>query len=288
MTLRHLTVFITVCKHNNFTRAAEELQIAQPAISATIAEIEKYYDVLLFERLNKKVILTAAGKTLLIKAKEVVAAFDDFENSATQSQASRILKIGASLTIGKTIIPGLVKKISTKFPELKVNVSINQTLDIERKISEGTLDLALIEGKVTLPRIRAEAFSKDSLIAVAGIGFDIKETIKLKELYKYPLLLREKGSSSRDFMDSVFSIQSHTAHPTVESISNEALISFAVENMGVAILPKSIVEDRLEKDLKKIEIEGINFERKYYLISHKDKRFSEIQEYIFESINTGK
>ena len=76
MTVRHLRVFVTVCECGGITKAAELMHVAQPAVSQTIADIEKYYGVVLFDRINHKLVLTDGGKNLLLKAKEVLAEQD--------------------------------------------------------------------------------------------------------------------------------------------------------------------------------------------------------------------
>ena len=111
MTIRHLRVFVCVCKHQSMTKAAEELFIAQPAVSNTISEIEKNYNIKLFERINKKLFLTDEGKVLLIKAQEVLSAFDEFEEQALNSSKKPLLKIGSSLTIGKQKLPWLLRNL---------------------------------------------------------------------------------------------------------------------------------------------------------------------------------
>ena len=128
MTIRHLKVFICVCKHGNMTKAAEELFIAQPAVSNTIAEIEKNYNVKLFERINKRLFLTDEGKILLIKAQEAVSAFNEFEELALDSSKKPLLKIGSSLTIGKQKLPKLLRRLKENFEDIDVQVYIAENL----------------------------------------------------------------------------------------------------------------------------------------------------------------
>ena len=168
MTIRHLKVFICVCKHSSITRAAEELFIAQPAVSNTISEIEKHYNVVLFNRINQRLRLTEEGELLLLKAKEVILAFEEFESSAQNVSTNPILRIGASLTIGNQQIPDLVKHLKTRFKGLNVQISINQTAIIENKVSEGTLDFAFIQGKPANTHLKAKHVSSNNLIAVCG------------------------------------------------------------------------------------------------------------------------
>ena len=134
MTIRHLKVFVCVCRHQSMTKAAEELFIAQPAVSNTISEIEKNYKVKLFERINKKLFLTDEGKILLIKAQEVLSAFNEFEEQALNSSKKPLLRIGSSLTIGKQKLPWLLRNLKENFEDIDFQISINQTSVIESKI----------------------------------------------------------------------------------------------------------------------------------------------------------
>ena len=107
MTIRHLKILIAVCENGSITKAAEMLHIAQPAVSCTIAEIEKYYKVVLFDRINQRLVITDAGKNLLLKAREVIASFDDFEG-----RAASVLPSGSGplLLSGKPSSPHTFKK----------------------------------------------------------------------------------------------------------------------------------------------------------------------------------
>ena len=229
MTIRHLKVFICVCKHNNMTKAAEELFIAQPAVSNTIAEIEKHYNVKLFERINKRLFLTDEGKGLLIKAQETVSAFEEFEEQALNSSKKPLLKIGSSLTIGKQKLPWLLRKLKENFENIDFQISINQTSVIESKILNGSLDFAFIQGKPSNPNINSKLVDCNTLIAVCGKKYNMPDTVTLKELCQYDLLLREDESVSREFLDHIFALENIVVTPIMESISNQAIISAVME-----------------------------------------------------------
>lgn len=283
MTIRHLKVFLCVCKHQSMTKAAEELFIAQPAVSNTISEIEKNYNVKLFERINKRIFLTEEGKNLLIKAQEVVAAFDEFEEMAQNSSKKPLLKIGSSLTIGKQKIPRLLRLIKEKFPQIDTQVSINQTSVIESKILNGSLDFAFIQGKPSDPNIKSKLIDCNTLIAVCGKKFQIPSTVTLKELCKCDLLLREDESVSREFLDHIFALENIVVTPVMESISNQALISAAVQNLGVTVLPEALLTRQLENGgLRKINVSDYEFTRNSYLIYHKSKTFGSVKKEIFD------
>ncbi len=283
MTIRHLKIFICVCKHQSMTKAAEELFIAQPAVSNTIAEIEKNYNIKLFDRINRRLFLTEEGKNLLIKAQEAVSAFDEFEEMAQNSSKKILLKIGSSLTIGKQKMPRLLRLLKEKFPDIDTQVSINQTSIIENKILGGTLDFAFIQGKPSDPNIKSKLIDCNTLIAVCGKKYNMPNTVTLKELCKHDLLLREDESVSREFLDHIFALENIVVTPVMESISNQALISAAVQNLGVTVLPEALLKRQLENGgLRKIAVSDYEFTRNSYLIYHKSKTFGSVKKEIFD------
>ena len=283
MTIRHLKIFICVCKHCNMTKAAEELFIAQPAVSNTIAEIEKNYNVKLFERINKRLFLTDEGKKLLIKAQEVISAFNEFEEQALNSSKKPLLKIGSSLTIGKQKLPHLLRTLKETYTDMDFQVSVNQTSIIENKILNGTLDFAFIQSKPYNQNIKSRLIDCNTLIAVCGPEYDIPDTVTLKNLCKHDLLLREDESVSREFLDHIFALENIVVTPVMESISNQALISAAKQNLGVTIMPEELLTRQLENGtLRKITVLDYEFTRNSYLIYHKDKSFGTVKKEIFD------
>lgn len=279
MTVRHLKTFIAVCEAGGITKAASALYVAQPAVSQTIAEIEKYYNVILFDRIGNRLVLTDSGKRLLAKAKETIASFDDFERLARESEANTDLRIGASLTIGRLFVPQMAAAINRELPQIHLSVIIQQTSVIEGLLMNGSLDFAFVEGSIHSRHLITQAVFQDRLTAVSSCEFAVPEQITLEDLTKYPLLLREPGSASRDLLNATLSVSNLTAAPTIESASNQALISCAVAGNGIAVLPQSLIKDWIEqKKLKAITITGCDFDRDYLLAYHKNKRFYSLQE----------
>ena len=117
MTLRHLKIFVAICEHGGVTKAAETLHIAQPAVSTTLSELEKYYNVILFDRINQRLVITEMGKRLLVKAKEVIAGFEDFEELAIEGGSNPKIRIGCSLTLGKTFLPKYINALKEQIPD---------------------------------------------------------------------------------------------------------------------------------------------------------------------------
>ncbi|MBQ7333003.1 MAG: LysR family transcriptional regulator [Clostridia bacterium] len=283
MTIRHLKVFISVCETGNMTRAAKLLHIAQPAVSYTISELERLSSAKLFERVNQKLVISDFGKELLPKARAAVASFEEFERLAKRGASEESVKIGASITIGKTIIPKILSEIKELYPEASPFVSINSTKTISDSVATGKLDFALVEGIVDFPLLSSHELSGDKLIAACGKDFPAPKKCSAKELAAFPLLLRESGGVSRELMENLFEKLSIPFSPFIESSSTDALLSAAKSGLGVVILPSALLEASITAgELREIEISDATLERKYYLIKHKAREFSKTAEKIYE------
>lgn len=283
MTIRHLKVFITVCETGNMSRAAKILHIAQPAVSYTISELERLSSAKLFERVNRKLAISDFGKELLPKARAALESFEEFERLAKRGAREESVKIGASITIGKTIIPKILSEIKKLYPAAAPFVSINSTKVIADLVANGKLDFALVEGNVDFPPLASLELSGDKLIAACSKDFHAPKKCSATELAAFPLLLREVGGVSRELMENLFEKLSIPFSPFIESSSTDALLSAAKSGLGIVILPSVLLESSIDSgELREIEIIDAVLERKYYLIRNKNRTLSKTCEKIYE------
>lgn len=281
MTLRHLKIFISVCECGGATRAAEELHVAQPVVSTAVAELENYYGVRLFERISQRLILTDRGRELLVKAKEAVAGFDDFERLAREGSECPIVRVGCSLTIAKTALPTMIGRVRESFPSVDLRVSVNKTFEIENLLLHGDLDFGMIEDRVSSPSLRAKKFSSDRLVCVCAPDYPIGDRITLSRLASERLLLRDRGSASREFLDRTLASHKLTCDPIMESASNSALIAVCASGFGVAVQPEDLVLPFIRaKKLRQVDVNGIDLSRDYFTVIHKNKRITPLQDKI--------
>ena len=279
MTLRHLKMFVAVCETGSVTRASEQLYIAQPTVSHAISELEKYYNVRLFDRINQRLMLTDTGRELLVTAKEILAGFESFERLASFGGQSPRVRIGASLTLGQTIVPPFLKRLGAEHPEIEAQVMIKTSASIQAEIENGNLDFALVEGEVSSPYLRAELVMRDRLVAVANAEDAIPDTLSAESLAGHPLLLRDHGSASRTFLERLFSAKGIHITPRMESVNDQALIAALYASLGIAFLPESFVGGHIARGkFKEIRILGLDSTRNNYLIMHKNRRLNAIQE----------
>ena len=278
MTLRHLKIFVAVCEHGGITKAAEALYMAQPAVSTTIAELEKHYKITLFDRINQRLVITDMGKELYLKAKDILSSFEDFETFANEGGNNPSIRIGCSLTLGKTVLPRFINQLKAEIPSVVPTVIINRTAMIEKAVECGNLDFGFVEGEVTSPHLNAVTFGGDRIVVVCASDYDIAASVTLEELTNHSLLVREVGSASRDLFDNALASAHLTMKPMVESVSNQCLISAAISGLGVAILPEGLVSDAVKAGaLKVIDTANTDFSRTHYLLIHKNKKLNPIQ-----------
>lgn len=282
MTIRHLKTFCAVCEEGGITRAAEKLCVAQPSVSQTIGELERYYGVSLFDRVGRRLVLTPEGERLRVKAQEAIASFSEFEEAARDTNARHVIRIGSSVTAGQMVLPRLIAAIEATLDRAECRAIADSAAAVEQLVEQGSLDFALVEGSVSRA-LAAEAVFSDRLMAVCSAGMKIKNTLSPAELVSLPLLLRRRGSASRDLLDERLSALGLKAQPKLSSSSNSVLLAAAREGLGVAVLPEALVSAELAaRRLKEVRIQGPELSRRWFAVRRQDKKFTPAQQQAFE------
>jgi len=274
MTLRHIKIFVEVCKLNSITKAAEKLYIAQPAVSYAIKELEEYYGIKLFDRISRRLYLTEAGKNVLDYAMHIVSLFDEMENNVRDIDKPGKLCIGSSITIGTCFMPGYVSHFKTLYPQAEVYVTIDSSDTIEKKILQNELDFALIEGTIHLENIICETYMDDELVIICKPDhpFCNNKSVTVSQFISEQFLLREKGSGTRELFDNVLASLGYSVMPTWESTSTLALVNAVIKGLGISVLPFMLVKEMLNTGrIAAIQIDGVKFKRKFNIIYHKNK-----------------
>ena len=286
MTIRHLKTFCAVCEEGGITRAAEKLCVAQPSVSQTIGELERYYGVSLFDRVGRRLVLTPEGERLRVKAQEAIASFSEFEEAARDTNARHVIRIGSSVTAGQMVLPRLIAAIEATLDRAECRAIADSAAAVEQLVEQGSLDFALVEGSVSRA-LAAEAVFSDRLMAVCSAGMKIKNTLSPAELVSLPLLLRRRGSASRDLFDERLSALGLKAQPKLSSSSNSVLLAAAREGLGVAVLPEALVAADLSAGrLKEVRIQGLELSRRWFAVRRQDKKFTPAQQQAYELLFT--
>lgn len=278
MTLRHLKIFVTVCETGSTTAAGEKLHIAQPSISLAISELEDYYGIKLFDRIAKRLYITEAGKKFLQYATHIVGLFEEMEREIKNFDATGIIRIGASITIGNYLLPGYITRFKKIHPQMDVKVIIDNSEKIQQYILSNQIDIGLIEGIVYSPYIAEHKFRDDELVMVCGNAhpFANQKNVEISKLQNESFILRESGSAVREIFDSTMTSLGIKILPAWESTSTQAIIRAVQANLGISVLPYLLVKDSLNrKEISQFHIDGIRFQRSFSVIYHQNKFLTE-------------
>ena len=137
MTLRHLTIFRAVCQTESITLAAEHLNMTQPAVSLAVRELEDFYGVQLFERMNRRIYITEAGRTLLQYADTILSQYAESVQVLQEARHRGSCRFGVHVTFGETVLPSLLRRLAEQLPDITVRAFVTNTRET-RKCCCGT------------------------------------------------------------------------------------------------------------------------------------------------------
>jgi LysR family transcriptional regulator, transcriptional activator of the cysJI operon len=269
-----LKVFYTVAKRLNFTKAAEELCITQPAVSKHIQEIESYYKVRLFERNGNKIRLTKAGGVLLHYCNQIFALYGNLQyelNTLTETH-NGLLRIGASTTIAQYLLPPVLADFHKRYSEIKVTLTISNTEQIEQALKNNEIDFGIVEGQSKNAFFKYSEFVRDEIVLVASAdSVQIQsQQISVEELKQLPLLLREPGSGTLEVIAHALkphNIKLSDLNCEMQLGSTESIKSYLLHSGCLAFLSiYSIYKELKNNELKIIDINNCEIERTFQFI----------------------
>ncbi|MEW6624327.1 MAG: selenium metabolism-associated LysR family transcriptional regulator [Bacillota bacterium] len=273
----HLSVFKAVADKRSFSQAAKALHISQPAISLQIQSLEEDLGTRLFDRNNKRVVLTQAGKTYYKYATQIIELYDlaRKEISELTGLVKGKIKIGASLTIGEYVLPKIAGYFVKDHPEVNLTINIANTEEITRHLLSNTLDLGLVEGPIKHADLVLEKFMSDELVVIVPYEhpWAKKELISIDNLLSQPFILRESGSGTRQVMEDKLGehgISSDDLQIAMELGSTQSIKEGVEAGLGVSIISKwAIKKDVKFKTLGITRVENCSFFRNFYLVYNK-------------------
>lgn len=262
----------------NMTAAAEILYMSQSAVSQAIAELEKYYDVRLFERLSRKLYLTQAGEKLLSYARHMIRMNTDIEKDMNTLHQSGSIRIGASVTVGANVLPGIVSAYKKISPETSIEVFEDNTEQVEKRLLSDKTDIGLVEGDITSPDILSTPFMNDELVLIYGKNhrFSALPIIHPLELEKENFIIREQGSGTRKTFEDVMKEHQLSWKVTWTCNNADTIKAAVIEGLGVSVISRRAVAKEVRTGELYIKpIEGIRFNRKFKIVHHKNKYLTE-------------
>lgn len=274
MTIRHVNIFLAVYQTGSITRAAEKLYMTQPAVTRAIKDLEHYYGVLLFERINQRLSVTEAGRQFYVYALHIIDLFDQMEKKLRNWDELGVIRVGASVTLGSVLLPKALKTFQASHAEITIKATVTNGTKLQYKLENNELDFALIEGGVAGENLLCEEFSEDRLILLLPPKSELLErkTVCLADLKGYPLVLRENESVSRILLNHIFALHNLSVEPFMESVSVHAILQAVHEGIGISFLPERLIRHSIESGfIATRPVADEDFIRKNYIVRHKNK-----------------
>ena len=214
MDIRHLQIFRMVCDCGGITAAADRLNVTQPSVSIAIRELEAYYHVKLFDRINRGVYPTEAGRLLRQYADAILTPFAEAESVLRTGRAFVQCRIGVNVSVAEAYLGDWIETIRQTAPEIELTAFADNNERLDRLLTENRIDLAVYDGAIDRAAKTVLPLFTETEAAVCAPTLYNTETITPEELSHHPLLLRELGSGQRSAVDNALSRFGYTCAVT--------------------------------------------------------------------------
>ena len=267
-----LQVFHAVARRLNFTKAASELFITQPAVTRHIHELEQHFKVSLFDRNGSRIRLTDAGRTLLQHTEELFAVYRnlEFDMGSLTHQHSGRLQLGGSMTAAPYIIPPILAAFHQRYQDVRVSLITGNTQQVEQALENKEIDLGIVEGHSRNTSIRYTEFVKDEIVLVSNSTHPLakRSSIRPDELTQIPLLLREPGSGTLEVVAHALKgigVKLSQLKKEMQLNSTEIIKSYLLHAPCMAFLSvHAVLKELQNNECCIIDVKGLSIQRNFY------------------------
>ncbi|UCG08037.1 MAG: LysR family transcriptional regulator [Desulfobacterales bacterium] len=250
----------------NFTAAANELFITQPAVTFQVKTFEEYCNLKLFKKRGRKIYLTDEGKALYEYAekifryeKEIINVIDDM-----RELKRGVLSLGTTKAYARYFMPLMISTFHESFPNIKIQLNEGSSLDMIYSLLDLKIEVAVIAKPVDHPEVRFIPFSKEemAIIISADHPFAKKKAVSIKQLAEEPFIMKENGSGTRKLVENLFDEEHCSPNVLMETSNTEFIKELVIRGEGVSFLVKEAVNAEIQEGkLTTVPLKG----RKVYL-----------------------
>lgn len=271
-----LAVFMAVVEHGTMMAAAEAEAISQPAITAQVKALERYFGTALMERAGRRVRPTAAGDVVTDYARRILRLSDELGHALADLEGLRAgkLVIGASSTVGEQMLPEVLGRFHRAHPAVALALSIGNSDEIVAAVLERTLDLGIVGKPQEHADLQTRPVFDDHLeiFAAPDHPWTARSGPRVADLNGATFVLREAGSATRDLALSCLARHGCVPGETIELGSNEAVKRAVSAGLGVGVLSTHTVRvDRQAGAVVALECADWDCRRQFWLIFRRDR-----------------
>jgi DNA-binding transcriptional LysR family regulator len=281
ISLHQLSVFRAVARQQSFTRAARELYISQPAVSAHVRELERLYGIELFEQVGRGVQLTEAGRLLEAYADRLLALVEESRRAIDELKGLERghLSVGASTIPGAYFLPAALARFKEQHPGVSVELRIDDTHQTLGMLRRGEVELAVVGEIQEETGLHRRPYRSDDLVLVTACSHRWAQhgLREAAELADEPFILREQGSSTRENAEALLRRLGIAPHIAMEWGSTEAIKKAVEAGLGVSILSSHAVALEVACGrLSVIRHPGLACRRQFHIVMPADRRLSPV------------
>ena len=290
-----METFLTVCQCMNFTRASEKLNITQPAVSQHIHFLEKHYNTKLFRYEGKKLKLTGAGEILRNASLTMMHDEISMQNQMQKTDEEEEIRFGATRTVGDVLMGRILERYLRRYPDAKICMIVDNTQELLRKLDEGTIDFALVEGFFQKNEYDHQKYSDENYIAVCAPDYTfnsdkITTDVSVENLFHERLLVREEGSGTREVLERCLDAQNFSIHDfdkVMEVGSLQTIRELTKAGCGITFLYETAVQDELrEGTLKRIPLKSFEISHEFNFIWRRGSIYADRYKEIFRRFSS--
>lgn len=276
MNFKQLEAFIWVAELQSFTKASRQLFMSQPAVSFQIKALEEDLQVSLFQRGDKKVMLTEAGRLLYPEAKQMIRNYNRIKAGLEDLKGLKTghLVIGASTIPGEYILPILIGGFKEKYPGIIITLKVAGSGQVGRWVREREIDFGITGAPVDWEGTECASWLKDQLVLIVPPAhpWAVLDEVNLDNLKNEKMILRERGSGTRRTLEQKLAehnISLEKLPHSMELGSTRAVITAVEANLGASIVSKYAVSEAISLGkVKEVKLVGIDLSRYLYQIRH--------------------
>lgn len=235
-----LRVFYQVAKNLNFTIAANNLYITQPAVTVHVKLFENFCNLKLFKKKGRKIYLTDEGEALYEYAQKIFKYEREIENAIEDMRELKrgILRLGTTKTYARYFMPFLISSFHEAYPHIKIHLDEGSSLDMTHSLLDFRNELAIIARVEENPDICFIPFSQEEMLVILPPDHRLagKKAISIRDLTREPIIMKEKGSGTRKLVSELFAKKDLTPNILMETSNTEFIKQLVQRGDGISFL----------------------------------------------------
>ncbi|MGD2184963.1 MAG: LysR substrate-binding domain-containing protein [Desulfobacterales bacterium] len=261
LNFNQLRVFYYAAKNLNFTAAAGELFITQPAVTAQIKSFEEFCNLKLFKKRGRRIYLTDEGRSLYAYAAKIFKYEKEIEDVIDDMRELKrgILSLGTTKAYARYFMPLMISTFHKNYPKIKIQLNEGSSLDMIHSLLDFKIEVAIIAKAEDNPEVRFLPFGQEEMAVIVSRTHPLtkKKAILFRDLATVPFIMKEKGSGTRKLVEKFFESEGCTPNILVETSNTEFIKQLVQRGEGVSFVVKEAVASELkEKELTAVPLKG--------------------------------